>query len=103
MIKWESVQFLPPTAKGKRMRAVLRTSNPSRIKTINFGALRGSSFIDHKNEKTKNAWIARHRVRENWKVPDTAGSLSKHILWETTSLAKNKQLFAKKFGLKLIK
>ncbi len=103
MTKWTSIQFRPPTAKGKRIRAVLRATNPSRIKTINFGALGGSAFPDHKNQKTKEAWIARHRVRENWEVPDTAGSLSRWILWDTTSILENKKRFAKRFGLKLIR
>jgi hypothetical protein len=100
MTKWDSVSFSAPTAKGKRLKAVFRNKE-GRKKTVQFGSATGSSFLDHKDEKVKDAWIARHRVREDWTVPDNAGSLSKHILWETTSLAKNKRLFAKKFSLKM--
>lgn len=82
------------------MKAVFRNEQGQK-KTVQFGSATGSTFLDHKNEKTKNAWIARHRVREDWTVPDNAGSLSKHILWETTSLAQNKKKFAKKFALKI--
>jgi hypothetical protein len=55
-------------------------------KTVHFGARGGSAFIDHKDQKTKANWEARHRVRERWKDYDSAGSLSKHILWNKPTL-----------------
>ena len=46
-------------------------------------------------------YLRRHRARENWSVPDTAGSLSKHILWgDSTSRKENINKFKKKFKLK---
>jgi len=100
-MKYISVAFLPSSSKGKRLKAVLRSAD-GKTKTINFGSASGQSFVDHKDSKKKEAWIARHKVREDWSVPDTAGSLAKHILWETPSLANNKKLFARKFSLKLL-
>ena len=55
-------------------------------KKVHFGAKGGSTFVDHKNTQTKKAWEARHRVNENWNDFDTAGALSKHILWNKGSL-----------------
>ena len=55
-------------------------------KTIHFGAKGGRTFIDHKDLRTKANWEARHKVRENWKDYDTAGALSKHLLWNKRSL-----------------
>ena len=55
-------------------------------KTVHFGAKGGSTFVDHKDPKTKANWEARHKVRENWKDYDSAGALSKHVLWNKTSL-----------------
>ena len=55
-------------------------------KKVHFGARGGSTFVDHKNMQTKKAWEARHRVNENWQDYDTAGALSKHLLWNKTSL-----------------
>ena len=55
-------------------------------KTVHFGAKGGSTFVDHKDPKTKANWEARHRVRENWKDYDSAGALSKHVLWNKPSL-----------------
>jgi len=56
-------------------------------KTVHFGQQGGSTFVDHKDPRTKNAWEARHRVRENWKDYDSAGALSKHVLWNKPTLA----------------
>ena len=56
-------------------------------KTVHFGAKGGSAYIDHKDPKTKANWEKRHKVRENWQDYDTAGALSKHLLWNKTSLA----------------
>ena len=55
-------------------------------KTVHFGAKGGSTYIDHQNPKTKANWEARHKVRENWKDYDSAGALSKHVLWNKRSL-----------------
>ena len=55
-------------------------------KTVHFGAKGGSTFVDRKDPKIKANWEARHRVRENWKDYDSAGALSKHVLWNKPSL-----------------
>ena len=55
-------------------------------KVVHFGAKGGSTFVDHKDPKTKAAWEARHRVRENWEHYETAGALAKHVLWNKTTL-----------------
>ena len=34
--------------------------------TIHFGQRDALTFIDHRDEKKKKAWIARHRVKEDW-------------------------------------
>ena len=55
-------------------------------KKVHFGASGGSTFVDHKSIQTKKAWEARHRVNENWNDFDTAGALSKHVLWNKPTL-----------------
>ena len=55
-------------------------------RTVHFGS-KGSAYVDHKDAKTKAAWEARHRVRENWKDYDSAGALSKHVLWNQKSVS----------------
>ena len=64
----------------KRLQAVFDN------KTVHFGAKGGSTYVDHKDPKTKTNWEARHRVRENWHDYDSAGALSKHVLWNKPTL-----------------
>jgi hypothetical protein len=69
-------------------------------KKVNFGARGSSTFLDHKDEKKRLAYVARHRVNENFNDPLSAGSLAKNLLWgPTTSLRENIKLFKKRFNL----
>ena len=65
---------------GKRMKAEFEN------KTVHFGSKGGSTYTDHGNKMTKENWIKRHRVNENWNKYDTAGALAKHILWNKTTV-----------------
>jgi hypothetical protein len=69
-------------------------------KKVNFGAKGSSTYLDHKDEAKRKAYIARHKVNEDFDKPMTPGSLSKNLLWgPTTSLRENIALFKKKFNL----
>ena len=69
------------TKPDKRLKATFEN------KVVHFGAKGGSTYVDHKNQKTKESWLARHRVRENWQDYTSAGALSKHILWNKPTIA----------------
>lgn len=66
------------TRKGKRFLATFKDGTK-----VHFGQAGGSTYIDHGDEKKREAYIARHGGggRENWKSPYTAGALSRWILW----------------------
>ena len=51
------------TRKGKRLMATFKNS-----KTVHFGSATGSTYIDHGDDKKKNAYLARHgrSPGENW-------------------------------------
>ena len=66
--------------KEKRLKAQFEN------KAVHFGSKHGSTFIDHKDQRVKAAWEARHRVREDWGNYESAGALSKHLLWNKISL-----------------
>jgi hypothetical protein len=69
-------------------------------KKVHFGSKKSSTYLDHHDEKKKLAYIARHKVNENWSNPFSAGALSKFILWgKSTSLRENINHFKKKFNL----
>ena len=69
------------TKPDKRLKATFEN------KTVHFGAKSGSTYVDHRDKKTKENWEARHMVRENWQDYDSAGALSKHILWNKPTIA----------------
>ena len=68
-------------------------------KTVHFGQKGSSTYIDHKDDKKKEAYLARHRANENWDKPTTAGSLSRYILWNKTTLKDSIADFKKRFNL----
>jgi hypothetical protein len=75
------------------------SKNNKIIKIIHFGDNRYSDFTQNHDKKRRDLYIVRHRPRENWDDPMTAGSLSRYILWgDSTNLHKNIKDFRKKFG-----
>ena len=84
---------------NKRYKAVF-FDDGKKIKTTHFGLDTGSTFIDHKNEDKKKAYIARHsKNNENWNDYQSAGALSRYILWNKTSLKDSIADYKKKFNL----
>ena len=85
----------PSNRKDKRYDAVFHDGTK-----VSFGAKEAKTYVDSASDKTKAAWIARHKVRENWNDPKTAGSLAKHILWgKSKSVRENLKTFKKKFNI----
>ena len=84
---------------GKKYRMELYDKDKQRVKTINFGAVGYSDYTKHKNDDRKANYISRHRANENWNVPDTAGSLSRWILWNKQNLTSSYQDYLHKFKL----
>ena len=55
-------------------------------KTVSFGSSQHSDFTKHKDPERKQRYLDRHKARENWNDPTTAGALSKHVLWNKQTL-----------------
>ena len=67
---------------------------------IPFGAKGMEDYTTHKNPLRRMRYIQRHKARENWKDPQTAGALSRYILWgDSTSLNENVRRFKERFSL----
>jgi len=94
-----SFVIVPGTAKGKRFKALFYNERGKRIKTVQFGDSQaaGRTYIDGASRVTRNNYIARHRVREDWTNPFSRGALSRYIIWETPDLHTNINLFKKRF------
>ena len=68
-------------------------------KVVHFGSKGSTTYIDSKDDKKKDAYIARHKVNEDWTKPTTAGALSKYILWNKKTLTASIADFKRRFKL----
>ena len=101
MKKYDKVVIKASDKAGKKMMATFSNSKGGRTKTIHFGQAGADDYTKTKDKSQRARYISRHRGKENWSVPDTAGSLSKHILWgASTSRRENINTFKRRFGLK---
>ena len=94
-------QLLKGTAVGKKYKMVFYDHARTKIKTIQFGAEGYEDFITHGNLQRKMNYISRHQSQENWNDPQTAGTLSKYLLWNKTSLSASYKDFRSKFGYEM--
>lgn len=88
---------------NKRYTAIFY-DNDKKVKTTHFGYKDkdgfGSTYIDHKNDDIKDAYIARHRVNEDFNNYMSAGSLSRYILWNKKTLRESITYYKQRFSLK---
>lgn len=71
-----------------------------KVKTVNFGAKGYEDFTTHGDIQRKMSYISRHS-NEDWTEPMKAGTLSKYLLWNKTSLSASYKDFRSKFGFEL--
>ena len=88
------------TKSDKKLMAIFTNNDKSKKKTIHFGANGMSDYTIHKDKDRMGRYLNRHRKRENWEQCDTAGALSRWILWNKPSLEGSIKDYKKKFNLK---
>ena len=71
-------------------------------KKIYFGAVGYQDYTIHKDINRKERYNSRHRVRENWDDPETAGFWSKWILWNKPSIRQSVNDTKKRFGINIV-
>ena len=77
--------FIQPSKKAdKKFDAIIDGK-----KTVSFGSSQHSDFTKHKDPERKQRYLDRHKARENWNDPTTAGALSKHVLWSKPTLTES--------------
>jgi len=93
------IEIKKSTREGKKLMAIL-TYDDGKTKTVHFGSEGMDEYTITKDKEQRSRYLLRHRKNENWNVPDTAASLSRWILWgSTTSRKENIRLFKKRFNL----
>jgi hypothetical protein len=88
----------------KDKKYVATFSRNGRIKQTHFGAkgyqnYGGVGKERHLSEERKKRYIQRHKGKENWNDPTTAGSLSRWVLWDKKSFREGVSSFKRRFNL----
>tara|TARA_R110002126_G_scaffold20133_1_gene74810 strand:+ start:1272 stop:1571 length:300 start_codon:yes stop_codon:yes gene_type:complete len=99
MSKPVSVKISKSTKPEKKMMAVFQLDN-GRSRTTHFGARGMEDYTKTKNKEQRKRYLDRHRKRENWDAPMTAGALSRWILWDKETKAASITSYKKRFSLK---
>lgn len=96
--------IIPSNKQGKKLMAVFINKKTNKQKITHFGSSSNKDYTIYsktdkdKAEKMKNAYIARHKVNENWNNPISAGALAKHILWNKPTIRESIKDYKKRFN-----
>ena len=82
----------------KKMMAVFDTGS-GRTKTIHFGARGMDDYTITKDKEQMERYLNRHRSSENWSKADSAGALSRYVLWSATTLEQGIRNYRNRFNL----
>lgn len=93
--KLRLIKIVKSTRPEKKLMAVFEKNG--RQKITHFGSFGMSDFTHHHDEARKKRYLDRHRKNENWNDPTSAGSLSKNLLWNKTSLRASIADYKRKF------
>lgn len=84
-----------PAGSGKKFVAELRLQS-GRVRRVRFGDSTMQDFTQHHDPARRARYIQRHRAREHWSNPQTAGFWSRWLLWgASTSLRQNARAIAR--------
>lgn len=88
------VKIINSPVNNKKKRAIF-----SNGKQIDFGATGYEDFTTHKDPSRRDRYDIRHRKREDWNNPFTAGALAKYILWNKPTLEASIADYKQRFNL----
>jgi hypothetical protein len=104
---YKFISLTPSKDKVHKYEVIIQNTKTNRNKTIKFGAYGYNDYIQYNKEvgkveadKKKSAYIARHKVNENFNDETTKGFWALHILWNKDSLEESLKDTVKKFNLK---
>lgn len=93
------IKITKSNKKDKKLMAFFENCHTGRIKIVHFGSFGYEDYTKHKDQERKQRYLDRHRKNESWENPITAGSLSRWILWNKTSLKSSIADYKKRFHL----
>ena len=98
-VKPNKVVIKKSSKPDKKLEAVFSYPETTRTRTIHFGSAGMADYTKTRDKEQRLKYLARHRRRENWNKPDTAGALSRWILWELPTRRESIQAYKKRFNL----
>ena len=99
-MKYNTVVISVSDRSDKKYKAKFSDNKHNKTKTVHFGASGYSDYTIHKDDDRKKRYIARHKDKESFDDPYTAGALSRWILWNKKSLRESIASYKKRFGFK---
>ena len=93
----DSVTIKKSDKPAKKLVAIFKNKKTKKEKKVYFGSATNKDYKE-KAEKMKKSYIARHKVREDWTNPQSAGALSRYILWNLPTLASSIKDYKKRFN-----
>ena len=100
----DTVQIKKSDKPAKKLVAICKNKKTKKEKKVYFGSATNKDYTIYsktdkaKAEKMKKSYIARHKVRENWTNPQSAGALSRYILWNLPTLSASIKDYKKRFN-----
>jgi len=88
--------------KGKRFKASMKGFDGMKSHSHHFASDVGKTFIDHKDEKKKKAWEARHRKDKGYNNIHSGIFFSRKLLWTEPTLEKSIKKLEKELNAKII-
>lgn len=88
-----------PSGNPKKKYDAIFENESGRTKKVSFGAKGYEDYTMHKDEARKELYLKRHKAREDWSKPDTAGALSRWILWNLPSFNASVADYKRRFNL----
>lgn len=92
------IKIVKSSKAAKKYDAYFKLDN-GKEKVVSFGQAGASDYTIHGDDERKERYLRRHRARENWDNPLTAGALSRWILWDKKTLKASIAKFKRKFKL----
>ena len=88
------------TKPEKKLQATFSYPETTRTKTIHFGSAGMADYTKTKDKAQRSRYLERHRRRENWAKPDTAGALSRWVLWNKETRSASIADYKRRFNFK---
>lgn len=79
------IEFKPSDIVGKKYMVIVQ-DNKGKNHTLHFGSKGYEDYTIHKDDERKERYLDRHKSREDWTNPLTAGFWARWVLWNKPTI-----------------